>query len=228
MSIHGLAQDLPIPPADTDHYLWVTYVTSPDQPETRQPWEKYSRILIEQSTPVPLSIHPDVWRYELDKQEETLTINNKPQTVDGQLRGWLEEIFILIRPGQKQKIYSDYFNSGLQWYWKLDADKGFISVFQADSTEKIISFYVDPLFDNLPEYSKDDLRVEVMFDRHFVSHQLVDDIVLLDASSELFADDRQGLIEEDIILGFYKAIENAKNSKVKLESWLELQPYLNR
>ena len=126
------------------------------------------------------------------------------------------EIFILIPPGQKQKIYSDYFNSGLQWYWKLDADKGFISVFQADSTEKIISFYVDPLFDNLPEYSKDDLRVEVMFDRHFVSRGLVDDIVLLDASSELFADDRQGLIEEDIILGFIKPLKMLKTLKLNL------------
>jgi hypothetical protein len=140
-------------------------------------------------------------------------------------REWLEAVFKLATYTNEQK-YLDYFDNSLSWFWKLDSEKGFVSVFEAGSSALVTSFYSDPLFDGLPEYSQDDLRVEILLQRHLSAHHVLDDFVLVDGSGELFSDDRQDLVAQDIILGFFMALQDAADPRVRLESWRDLQPYL--
>jgi hypothetical protein len=224
----GFAQQSVIPRGDTKHYLWITFFNDPiiTPQDNKITVQEDSFIRIEQSTPRELSTKADVWIYNLDSLGETLLINNQVVEIDLEARAWIEASLALAQHNN-EPIITDYQNSSLEWFWKIDQDKGFISVANWHSPEQMTSWYASDVLDGLPERSTDDLRIEVLAFRHLTVHHLLDRIVLLDSSSELFDYDAE-YYAKDIALGYLLAAQELDSAVDRLEVWKDFQPYLNR
>jgi hypothetical protein len=216
------------PHADTQQYLWVTFFNNPITQTASDGSSSVvsdnSFMLIEQSRARANSFKFDTWVYIVDQTGEMFYLNDEAQPISSEIRLWLEDVRKLAIHTD-ERVFTDYQNNSLEWFWKLSADKGFVSVATWHSPALLTSWYADELLDSQPGRSTDDLRLEVLAFRHLLAHNLMDTFVLRDSASELFTYDAE-VYEKDIGIGYLIAAQTTENPKERLEVWRDLQPYL--
>ena len=214
----SLAQTLEIPPANTPQVLYMSVFGHADLDTISL---ENSQLILEFSRERPHEFYGfEHWRYENGVLYIDGDLREVKAAESAVLESSLEQALELA---QKETAYRGLGSAGRKWFFGVEGAT-FSSLALWQDADPMNSWFADPFIDGVAGYTQNDARIDTLLARHFVSHNLLTDLVVMDFASELpeYADTSQ-----DIALGLVLMAESL-NRDLAFEVWKEIVPYLGQ